>query len=214
MKNYPINTPNQHQNLFSTIKCSGLDKSYTLPQLPSTNSNVILDNLTNEKNVKVDVPLLPLLIEKVDVFNNLNTIIEEPVISGQIEKHAIVMIIRRRKKMKKHKLKKLRIKMKFEWAKIRQKREMRKEKAFQLELSSKVKEGERFNAEQYVDNKLNLLHSEPLEERWKNVPTWFIKEWTDRKKRVRSERAAKKERKKALPSLLVKYWGVDFQRNQ
>ncbi|EDX14803.1 GD21413 [Drosophila simulans] len=57
-----------------------------------------------------------------------------------------------RRKMKKHKLKKLRRKMKFEWAKVRQRREMRKEKAFQAKLISQIKQAKAFSAEQHIIN--------------------------------------------------------------
>jgi len=54
------------------------------------------------------------------------------------EIQAARLIVIRRKKMKKHKLRKLRKRMKYVWAKVRQKREMRKEKAFQAELLAQV----------------------------------------------------------------------------
>lgn len=56
--------------------------------------------------------------------------------------------------MKKHKLRKLRKRMKFEWAKRNQRREMRKEKAFQADLLGKIREAEKFSAEEYVTMKL------------------------------------------------------------
>lgn len=216
LKNNPTTSAHHSMLLFSSMKCVGMDKSYSLPPLASTSTSVVLDNPVFNKNVKIDIPLMPFYIEKIDKLNERNnSIIEDPVIPSQApEKHAIVMIIRRRRKMKKHKLKKLRIRMKFEWAKIRQRREMKKEKAFQLEMSTKVKEGERFSAEQYVENKLQLLHAEQLAESWKNVPESFIKEWTERKERHRNEKQAKESRKKALHSIYVKDWGVDFSKNQ
>ncbi|KAL1464573.1 hypothetical protein WDU94_004205, partial [Cyamophila willieti] len=206
---------NSCKHFFSTIKCTGLNKSYSLPSPSSSQLKAILDQPNFNHHVKIDIPVQPFVIEKIDKFDNkINANIEDPVLPGQVpEKHAIVMIIKRKKKMKKHKLKKLRIRMKFEWAKTRQRREIKKEKAFQLEMSTKVKEGDRFNAEQYVENKLNLLHVEQLPEKWNGVPEWFVKEWTDRKKQVKSEKQAKRERRKALPSLLVKDWGVNSPSN-
>ncbi|CAD6995075.1 unnamed protein product [Ceratitis capitata] len=77
------------------------------------------------------------------------------------------LIVIRRRKMKKHKLKKLRRKMKFEWAKVRQRREMRKEKAFQAKLIAQVKAGEAFSAEQYVQEQLRKANENPLPRYWK-----------------------------------------------
>lgn len=84
----------------------------------------------------------------------------------------------RRRKMKKHKLKKLRKRMKFEWAKVRQRREMRKEKAFQAKLISQIKLAEKFSAEQYVAEKIRLATETPLPRYWKGkrLPAFLIKE--------------------------------------
>lgn len=88
------------------------------------------------------------------------------------------LIVIRRRKMKKHKLKKLRRKMKFEWAKVRQRREMRKEKAFQAQLMSQVKEAEAFSAEQYVADVLRQANESPLPRYWKGrrLPAFIIKQ--------------------------------------
>lgn len=56
----------------------------------------------------------------------------------------------RRRKMNKHKLRKLRKKMKFIWRRAKLKKAQRKEKAFQDELAVILKKGEDFNAEQEV----------------------------------------------------------------
>lgn len=88
------------------------------------------------------------------------------------------LIVIRRRKMKKHKLKKLRRKMKFEWAKVRQRREMRKEKAFQAKLVSQVKEAEGFSAEQYVADVLRQANEVPLPRYWngRRLPAFIIKQ--------------------------------------
>lgn len=67
---------------------------------------------------------------------------------------AAVMIGIRKRKMRKHKLRKLRKRMKFEWAKRHQRREMKKEKDFQAGLLAQIKEAEKFSAEEYVAQKL------------------------------------------------------------
>lgn len=59
--------------------------------------------------------------------------------------------------MKKHKLRKLRLKMKYEWAKVRQRREWKKEKEFQAGLIAQCKGAEAFSAEDYVQGRINKL---------------------------------------------------------
>jgi aurora kinase A-interacting protein len=88
------------------------------------------------------------------------------------------LIVIRKRKMRKHKLKKLRKKMKFEWAKVRQRREMRKEKAFQAVLINQIKEAEKFSAENYVMEKIQQATHTPLPKTWKGrrLPEFIIKE--------------------------------------
>lgn len=68
----------------------------------------------------------------------------DPSVDNGNEIQAARLIVIRRKKMKKHKLRKLRKRMKYVWAKVRQKREMRKEKAFQAELLGQVSQTKLF----------------------------------------------------------------------
>lgn len=79
---------------------------------------------------------------------------DQPKLTKKYESN---MLIVRRKKMKKHKLKKLRKKMKFVYAKRNQRREWKKEKRFQDGLLSQIKEAEKFSAEDYVTEKLAKL---------------------------------------------------------
>ncbi|KAK2726592.1 uncharacterized protein LOC136028798 [Artemia franciscana] len=60
------------------------------------------------------------------------------------------MIVIRKRKMRKHKLKKLRKRMKFVFERIRMRREQRKEKVFQGELMSMVRSAEAFDPKTYV----------------------------------------------------------------
>lgn len=104
--------------------------------------------------------------------------IEAPTRDSVIEKQAARLIVIRRRKMKKHKLRKLRIRMKFEWAKVRQRREMRKEKAFQAGLIAQIKEAEKFDAVKFVEERLQKAHEVPLPRTWKGkrLPFFIIKE--------------------------------------
>ncbi|XP_055539834.1 aurora kinase A-interacting protein-like [Wyeomyia smithii] len=88
------------------------------------------------------------------------------------------LIVIRRRKMRKHKLRKLRKKMKFEWAKVRQRRELRKEKAFQAELINQIKQAEKFSAEMYVAEKLRQATETPIPRLWKGkrLPQFIIKQ--------------------------------------
>ncbi|KRF99392.1 uncharacterized protein Dwil_GK11887, isoform B [Drosophila willistoni] len=121
-------------------------------------------------------------------LNEINEILDKPklgeIISPPLDKskpdkmEAARLIVIRRRKMKKHKLKKLRRKMKFEWAKVRQRREMRKEKAFQAQLMSQIKKAESFSAEQYVADVLKQANEKPLPRFWKGrrLPAFVIKQ--------------------------------------
>ena len=112
-----------------------------------------------------------------DILNEINQI-RAPTENKTDKMEAARMIVVRRRKMKKHKLKKLRRKMKFEWAKVRQRREMRKEKAFQAKLIAQIKEAETFNAAQFVSDKLQKAKETPLPRYWKGrrLPAFIIKE--------------------------------------
>jgi hypothetical protein len=104
--------------------------------------------------------------------------IEAPTHGELVQKQAARLVVIRRRKMKKHKLKKLRIKMKYEWAKVRQRREMRKEKAFQAGLIAQITKAEKFDAEEYVAARLQKAHEVPLPRTWKGkrLPFWIIKQ--------------------------------------
>ncbi|XP_044736534.1 uncharacterized protein LOC123298558 [Chrysoperla carnea] len=105
-------------------------------------------------------------------------IIETPP-SIKINKiEAARLIVIRRRKMKKHKLRKLRKRMKFEWAKVRQRRELRKEKEFQAKLIAQIKEGEKFSAEQFVSERIRAATEKPLPRFWKGkrLPAFIIRQ--------------------------------------
>uniref|UniRef100_A0A336LR08 CSON010957 protein n=1 Tax=Culicoides sonorensis TaxID=179676 RepID=A0A336LR08_CULSO len=106
-----------------------------------------------------------------------------------------IMIIRR-KKMKKHKRKKLWKRMRFEWAKRRQRREFRKEKAFQAELLAQIKEAEKFSAEEYVEEKINKATEVPLPRYWKGkrLPAFIIRDLIEKEKRLKEQNQQRLER--------------------
>uniref|UniRef100_A0A131XKF0 Putative secreted protein n=1 Tax=Hyalomma excavatum TaxID=257692 RepID=A0A131XKF0_9ACAR len=83
---------------------------------------------------------------------------------GVNEKRAVNMLIIRRKKMKKHKLRKLRKRMHFLWSKRRFRIEKAKEQVFRAELLAKIQEANEFDAEKYVMGVLDKLRNRPRPE--------------------------------------------------
>ncbi|KDR07801.1 uncharacterized protein LOC110839942 isoform X2 [Zootermopsis nevadensis] len=145
-----------------------------------------LSDILNKYKARIELPVastvnsfkLPPVRDIIITHYDPKHIIEAPTKGGLVEKQAARLIVIRRRKMKKHKLKKLRKKMKFEWAKVRQRRELRKEKAFQAQLIAQIKEAEKFDAEKYVAERLHEAHKVPLPRTWrgKRLPFFIIKE--------------------------------------
>ncbi|XP_057652315.1 uncharacterized protein LOC130891521 [Diorhabda carinulata] len=120
------------------------------PWIYQQNNNL---NLPQNINSNVELPnCIKAILPKIEPIKR--DIIEAPALDDTVKKEAVKMIVIRRKKMKKHKLRKLRKRMKFEWAKKRQRRELKKEKLFQAELIQQYKTAEKFSAEEYVTTKL------------------------------------------------------------
>lgn len=80
-------------------------------------------------------------------------------------------ILIRRRKMRKHKLRKFRKRMKFTIMKKRQRLLLRREKEFQARLIGQIKETEKFSAEAYVTEKLEK--SKPLELEKSHIHVWL-----------------------------------------
>lgn len=114
------------------------------------------------------------------------------------EKQAKEILRIRKRKMKKHKLKKLRNKMKFVWERIRVNRNIKKEKAFQLELQKKIETVMQFDAKAYVDSRLTLLNKKRFPYTWRGeiLPQAQIIEFMEEKRR-------KKEAKRNRPRLTL-----------
>ncbi|CAG9566405.1 unnamed protein product [Danaus chrysippus] len=94
------------------------------------------------------------------------------------EKHAVRLIVIRRRKMKKHQRNKLWKRMRHRWARVKKNRRIKKEKIFQNELFAMVKEANEFSAEQYVASKLEKANHTPLPTRWKHkrLPEFIIRQ--------------------------------------
>lgn len=117
--------------------------------------------------------------------------IELPSSENITEKLAVRLIVIRKKKMKKHKRKKLCKRMRFEWAKLRHRRNVAKEKAFQAELIGKIKAAESFDAKEYVNQRLTLWQKKVIPKTYRGeiLPESMIKEFLEKDKE-------KKERKR------------------
>jgi len=72
------------------------------------------------------------------------------------------MVVIRRRKMRKHKLKKLRKRMRYVWAKVKHRRTVRKEKAFQGEQMALITAAKRFDAREYVDRVVERSETLPM----------------------------------------------------
>lgn len=129
-------------------------------QPPGLNQSKI-EEPDNARRSDIETPFTAIVNEISEKNLDIMPSFDLPPIEGQPDSiEAAIMIQIRRHKMKKHKLRKLRKRMKFEWAKRRQRREMRKEKEFQAGLLGQIREAEKFSAEEYVTMKLNK--SKPL----------------------------------------------------
>lgn len=162
----------------NALKLSPPAISLNIPNIRLPLPIQIRDKPTSMYQKIIESPSNMILNEINDVLNNGKEIREPESAQQNTKKHAVRMIVIRRRKMKKHKLKKLRKRMKFEWGRLRQRREMRKEKAFQAMLLTQIREAEKFSAEKYVDEKLRQATETPIPRFWKGkrLPQFIIKE--------------------------------------
>lgn len=142
--------------------------------------------LTN-KIVENPLQITKIIEEIQKIENNLNL----PT-ARNTEIHAKNGMIQiRKRKMRRHKRRKLFKKMRFLWKKVRQRREIKKEKKFRAEIELRMDEARNFSAEQFVDEKLRLAIEPPLCRKWKGtrLPAFIIHE-------LHEEEEAKKVKKK------------------
>jgi len=92
-----------------------------------------------------------------------------------IEKQAARLVVIRRLKMNKHKLQKLRKKMKFVWAKVRLRRKIRREKAYLDSKMALIRSAQQFDAKDYVASIIRKAKEEPMPYKWTDplMPDWF-----------------------------------------
>ncbi|XP_042240432.1 uncharacterized protein LOC121878338 isoform X2 [Homarus americanus] len=139
-------------------------QEYRLPSLAKP-VRITVPTLHNGAILEKDLPPILDIVEKTEPL--IKREIHEAPSDQVIEKHAARLIVIRRRKMKRHKLRKLRKKMKFVWLKARQKREYQKEKLFQAEQMAKVRDFEAFDAANYVTDVLRRTKEKPIPRFWK-----------------------------------------------
>jgi len=100
---------------------------------------------------------------------------DAPSHTSRPEKQAARLIVIRRIKMNKHKLRKLRKKMHYKWAKIKERRYIRKEKAYLDEKLGLIHAAMKFDAKDYVADVIRKAKEEPLPRKWTNplMPDWY-----------------------------------------
>ncbi|XP_017781756.1 PREDICTED: uncharacterized protein LOC108566407 [Nicrophorus vespilloides] len=170
-----LGTNAQQVNVPSPAVCSSIINNAIENPWIYRQPDHIKNPINGIKPIKLPNDLFWVPLSKEDKISNVT--IEAPSLNIQ-EKLAARLIVIRRKKMKKHKLKKLRKRMKYEYAKIRQRRELKKEKAFQAVLIQQCKEAELFNAKKYVDEKLEKLHEIVIPRYWKGkrMPEFLVRQ--------------------------------------
>lgn len=115
---------------------------------------------------------------------------EFPTASNTTEKLAARLLVIRRRKMKKHKRKKLRKKMQHTWATLRLKRALKREKEFQAELLAQIHEAEKFDPQAYVADRIEHLNKEylPLTYRGEVLPKEMIKQFMKEREEKQKQR--------------------------
>ncbi|XP_008559791.1 uncharacterized protein LOC103579987 [Microplitis demolitor] len=143
----------------------------------NNNNNEIIDPL--KIRIQIEDKVAPKLFELPAVNENL-----------KIEKQAARLVVIRRRKMRRHKLRKLRKRMKFVFRKQKHRRVLRKEKAFHAELLAKIDEANKFDAKEYVASRLKILDHVRIPTRWKgeilpeDMIRQFMKEEEERRLKV------------------------------
>ncbi|XP_053982590.1 uncharacterized protein LOC128878418 [Hylaeus volcanicus] len=157
------------------------------------------DGVKNKNIIETPFKNIPSMEEPLTQYPNQHDIplvdksFELPPSENVWEKLAVRLIVIRRHKMKKHKRRKLRKRMKYLWAKIRLRRNLRREKEFQAELINKIKVAEAFDPKAYVNERLSILQREFIPRTYKGeiLPQYEIKQFLDKEKAQKERRANK-----------------------
>eukprot|EP00092_Neocalanus_flemingeri_P021240 GFUD01023014.1.p1 GENE.GFUD01023014.1~~GFUD01023014.1.p1 ORF type:complete len:282 (+),score=70.50 GFUD01023014.1:60-848(+) len=152
-----------------------------LLKLPTINPKTVVCPTTQIIEVKRFIVEQPKEVKEPEVVKKQ---IKEPLSHAIVKKHAIRMIVLRRRKMKKHQLKKLWQRMYLKFRANRQAREKKKEYEFRGKLAAKVADARKFSAQKYVEDYLNDYHTPLLPKTYKGkrLPEWLIKELLEQDK--------------------------------
>jgi len=149
------------------------------------NSQPCTIQLPSQRIFKIETPL-PSVTTRKTFIQEVKTEIKDPKqtsriqepITKRIKKHAIRMVILRRKKMRKHQYKRLwdRMYLKFKANKVA--RRKRREIDFRGRLAGKINEARKFNAEEFVKAYLEDFNTPliPGTYKGKRLPKWLIVE--------------------------------------
>ncbi|XP_063829753.1 uncharacterized protein LOC135079073 [Ostrinia nubilalis] len=158
-----------------------LSKAKTLSFAPRSIGVEITESNVVDRTKQDPIPYIPIInprsiLPLIDT-NWRKDEVGLPALNNE-EKQATRLIVIRRKKMKKHKRRKLWKRMRYRWARIKQRRRQVKEKIFQNSLLAMVKEANEFSAEKYVAGKLEKANHKPLPTRWrhKRLPEFIIRQ--------------------------------------
>ena len=125
-------------------------------ELPTETAKIVQCPTTKSIDVK------SFIVEKPVDIKDPETVKKEiinPLQQSVVKKHAIRMIVLRRRKMKKHQLKRLWERMYLRFRANRIAREKIKELDFRGRLASKVSQARQFSAEKYVEDYLTDYHT-------------------------------------------------------
>jgi hypothetical protein len=169
--------------------------------LQSTNSSLIKEIGGRSPNWRKEIFEIPLSNKIVENPVQISKIIEDVVkidksidlptdSNRNTEKQAARLIVIRKRKMRRHKLRKLRKRMKFVWGRAKQRREWKKERRFLNTLMYKIKEAQKFSAEDYVNNliKVSVENAIPKTYKGKKLPQWLVKELMDKDRQKEVEK--------------------------
>ena len=134
-------------NFYSSPKVLELPAETTKSVQCPTTKSVHVKSFIVEKPVEVKDP------------STVKKEIQNPLQNSVVKKHAIRMIVLRRRKMKKHQLKRLWERMYLKFRASRIWREKTKELEFRGRLAGKVSAAKKFSAEKYVAEYLTDYHT-------------------------------------------------------
>jgi hypothetical protein len=155
-------------------------------QIDRVTTNKIIQCPTQSKCVIEDP--IKYNFEKIDIIPN--KVIETPKKPNIIEKYAVRLIVIRRKKIKKHKRKKFLKRMRAVIEKQEVRRKQLKKKIFEAEFIAMTLKAEKFNAEKYVKQRIELLTKTrlPSKHRGEYLPEEMILKFIKQKEEQRKHK--------------------------